>query len=126
MRGGLPARQRSRIYIALQNAVHAHQLLGQFGVERSGGTEFYHLTTITSGRNLCGLQCGIDFAVLAEMQPLPADWPQFSVMPQSWMGVFMLWMLISLIGSTICMMVRRRASRRRSRRRRLTRAGFRT
>lgn len=60
------------------------------------------------------------------VQPLPADWPQFSVMPQSWMGVFMLWMLISLIGSTICMMVRRRASRRRSRRRRLTHAGFRT
>jgi len=61
-------------------------------------------------------------AVAALVQPLPAGWPQFGIMPKSWVGVLALWALISLIGSTACMMMRRRRSRRRARRKRLTRA----
>ena len=58
--------------------------------------------------------------------PLPANWPQFSLMPENWMGVLALWVLLSLFGSTICMMIRCRFSRHRSRRRRVTRTNTRT
>jgi len=68
----------------------------------------------------------VSLLVAAMMRPMPGDWPAFSFMPQSWPGVLALWALASLLGSTLCMMIRRRISRRRSRRRRLTRAGFRT
>lgn len=60
--------------------------------------------------------------IAAMVQPMPADWPQLGFMPQSWPGILALWALMSLLGSTLCMMIRRRVSRRRSRRRRLTRA----
>ena len=60
------------------------------------------------------------------VKPMPADWPQFGLMPESWAGVFALWVVMSLLGSTLCMMIRRRSARRRSRRNRLTCAGFRT
>ena len=60
--------------------------------------------------------------VAAMVQPLSAVWPFFTFMPQSWQGVLALWTLMSLLGSTLCMMIRRRFSRQRSRRRRLTRA----
>lgn len=57
------------------------------------------------------------------VQPLPADWPQFDLMPQSWPGVLALWTVLSLLGATICAMMRRRRSRRRARHKNLTRAG---
>ena len=60
--------------------------------------------------------------IAAMVQPMPADWPQLGFMPQNWPGILTLWALMSLLGSTLCMMIRRRVSRRRSRRRRLTRA----
>jgi len=60
--------------------------------------------------------------VAAMVQPMPDDWPQIGFLPQSWPGVATIWALMSLLGSTFCMMVRRRVSRRRSRRRPLTRA----
>ena len=60
--------------------------------------------------------------VAAMVQPMPTGWPQPGFMPQSWPGILALWALMSLLGSTFCMMFRRRLSRRRSRRRRLTRA----
>lgn len=61
--------------------------------------------------------------IAALVQPIPASWPQFDVMPQSWPGILAIWALISLLGSTFCTMYRRRHSRRRARRRKLTRAG---
>lgn len=64
--------------------------------------------------------------IAALVQPLPADWPHTGLMPQSWLGVLALWVLLSLISSTFCMMLRRRHARKRARRKRLTRAGFRT
>ena len=58
------------------------------------------------------------------LQPLPADWPQWTLAPKSWPGILALWLLLSLFGSTACTMLRRRRSRRRARRKRLTRAGI--
>ena len=57
------------------------------------------------------------------LQPLTADWPQWTFVPKSWLGIVALWLLLSLLGSTACTMLRRRRSRRHARRKRLTRAG---
>ena len=57
------------------------------------------------------------------LQPLPANWPQWTFAPKSWLGILTLWLLLSLFGSTACTMLRLRRSRRRARRKRLTRAG---
>ena len=62
--------------------------------------------------------------VAASIQPMPADWPQLDFMPRDWPLVLAIWALMSLLGSTLCMIVRRRVSRRRSRRRRVTRDGL--
>ena len=60
--------------------------------------------------------------IAAMVQPMPADWPQLGFMPQSWPGILALWALMSLLGSTLCMMIRRRVMPQTVRRRRLTRA----
>ena len=57
------------------------------------------------------------------LQPLTTDWPQWTFVPKSWLGFVALWLLLSLLGSTACTMLRRRRSRRHARRKRLTRAG---
>ena len=57
------------------------------------------------------------------LQPLTADWLQWTFVPKSWLGIVALWLLLSLLGSTACTMLRRRRSRRHARRKRLTRAG---
>ena len=62
--------------------------------------------------------------IAALVQPLPAGWPQFGLMPQSWPAILAIWAIISLLGSTFCTMWRRRHSRKRARRRKLTRAGI--
>ncbi len=58
------------------------------------------------------------------LQPLPADWPQWTLAPKSWPGILALWLLLSLFGSTACTMLRRRRFRRRARRKCLKRAGI--
>lgn len=74
------------------------------------------------------LPVALSSLLLAAMLYLtPVDWSSsFAFILQSWPLVLALWALLSLLGSTLCMMIRRRVSRRRSRRRRVTRAGFRT
>ena len=62
--------------------------------------------------------------VAASVQPMPVGWPQIGFMPRDWPLVLAIWELMSLLGSTLCMIIRRRVSRRRSRRRRLTRDGL--
>ena len=57
------------------------------------------------------------------LQPLPADWPQWTLAPKSWAGILALWLLLSLFGSTACTMLRRHRGRR-ARRKRLTRASI--
>ena len=59
--------------------------------------------------------------IAALLQPLPAGWPEFDLMPKSWLGVLALWAILSLLGSTFCTLVRRRRSRNRARRRKFTR-----
>lgn len=60
----------------------------------------------------------------ALVQPLPANWSQLDFMPQSWPGVLAVWVVLALLSSTFCTMVRRRRSRHRARRRKLTRANI--
>ena len=62
--------------------------------------------------------------VAASIQPMPVGWPQIDFMPRDWPLVLAIWALMSLLGSTLCMIVRRRVSHRRSRRRRVTRDGL--
>ena len=57
------------------------------------------------------------------LQPLAPESPQWTFVPKSWLGIVALWLLLSLLGSTACTMLRRRRSRRQARRKRLTRAG---
>lgn len=59
--------------------------------------------------------------IAALLQPLPADWPEFDLMPESWLGVLALWAVLSLLGSTACTIFRRRRSRHRARRRKFPR-----
>lgn len=62
--------------------------------------------------------------VAASIQPMPVGWPQIDFMPRDWPLVLAIWALMSLLGPTLCMIIRRRISRKRSRRRRLTRDGL--
>ena len=58
------------------------------------------------------------------LQPLPADWSQWSLAPKSLPGMLAFWLFLSLFGSTACKMLRSRRGRRRARRKRLNRAGI--
>ena len=59
--------------------------------------------------------------IAAMVQPTADSWSPFRFMTQSLALVVALWVVMSLLASTICMIVRQKISRRRSRRRRLTR-----